>query len=79
MRGLQYKPFNDTPFELHVFWPSDTEGHIKLTFSESASPSLKLTLMTLLNILQEMSNVPQKLRFKKGISFEEKVYNKLSI
>ena len=28
-------PINDTPFELHVFWPSDTEHYIKLTFSES--------------------------------------------
>ena len=27
-------PINDTPFEIQVFWPSDTESHIKLTFSE---------------------------------------------
>ena len=25
--------FYDTLFEMHAFWPSDTECHIKLTFS----------------------------------------------
>ena len=29
-RGHRHE--NDIPFELHVFWPSDTESRIKLTF-----------------------------------------------
>ena len=49
---------NNTPLELHVFWPSDTEHHIKLTFSESISLSFKTKLMTLLNMPKEMSDVP---------------------
>ena len=60
-----YTPINDTPFELpvHAFWPSDIERLIKLTFSESISLPLKikpmtLLKMTLLNKLQETSNVP---------------------
>ena len=61
---LYYIPINDTPIELHVFWPSDTERRIKLTFSESVSVSLKTRLMkllmiTLLNMPQETSNVPE--------------------
>ena len=43
---LEYKPINDTPFELHVFWSPDTERRIKLTFSEFVSLSLKTRLMT---------------------------------
>ena len=43
---LEYKPINDTPFELHVFWTPDTERRIKLTFSEFVSLSLKTRLMT---------------------------------
>ena len=57
------QPINDTPFELHIFQPSDAEHIIKLTFSESISLSLEtrlmmLLMMTLLNMPQEMSNVP---------------------
>ena len=49
--------------ELHVFWPSDKERFIKLTFSGSVSLSFKtrlmaLLMMTLLNMPQETSNVP---------------------
>ena len=29
-KSLYYIPINDTPFELHVFWPSDTESPIQL-------------------------------------------------
>ena len=47
-----YIPINDTLFELHVFWLSDTEYGIKLTFSQS----VYLWLMTLLNMSSEMSN-----------------------
>ena len=52
-----YIPINDTP--LTVFWTSDAESHIKLTFSESVSLSLKTKLMTLLNILQKRQIVPR--------------------
>ena len=69
-KGSYHILINDTPFELHVFWPSATESHIKLTFSESVSPSLKTRLMTLLNMPQK-SNL-----YLRWISFEEKVYNK---
>ena len=55
---IYYIPINDTPFELHVFWASDIEGRIKLRFSESVSLSLKMMLMTLLNMPQATSNVP---------------------
>ena len=44
---------NDTPLQLHVFWPSDTERHNKSTFSESVSLSMKRGLIT-----QETSTVP---------------------
>ena len=54
---LLYIPINDTPFELHVFWPSDTEYRIKLTFSESVSLSHKTRLMTLL--MRTLLNMPQ--------------------
>ena len=37
-KSLNYIPINETPFELHVFWPSDTGCRSKLTFSESVSP-----------------------------------------
>ena len=47
---IYYIPINDTPFQLHVFWPFDTEKRIKLIFSESVLLSLKMRLMTLLNI-----------------------------
>ena len=70
---------NATPFELHVFWPSDTEHRIKLTFSESVSLSLKMRLMTLTNMLQENFKHFRVIMFKKGISFEEEytcIYNK---
>ena len=50
---LYHIPINDTPFEPHVFWPSDIAGRIKLTFCESVSLSLKTRLMTLLNMQQE--------------------------
>ena len=59
-----YPPFcipiciNDTPFELYVFWSSDTERSIKLTFSKSVSLSFKTRQMTLSNMPQEKSNVP---------------------
>ena len=34
--SLYYMPINDTPFELHVFWPSYINGvRIKLPFTES--------------------------------------------
>ena len=56
--NFHYIPINVTPFELTVFWPSDIEHSIKLTFTESVSLSLKMRLMMLLNISQEMSNVP---------------------
>ena len=66
--AFYYIPISDTPSELHVFWPTDTECLIKLTFSEFVSLSLIIRLMTLLmmtllmikliNMLQEMSNVP---------------------
>ena len=45
---LYYILTNDTPIELHIFWQSDTECRIRLTFSESVSLSLKTRLMTLL-------------------------------
>ena len=41
IRSIYYIPINDTPFDLSVFWPSDTERRIKLTFSESVSLSSK--------------------------------------
>ena len=44
----------EIPIELHVVWPSDTERRFKLTFSEFVSLSLKIRLMTLLNMPQEM-------------------------
>ena len=34
---FQYVPINYTQFELNVFWSSDTERCIKLTFSKSVS------------------------------------------
>ena len=34
----------DTTFELHVFWPFDTEIRIKLTFSEPLSLSIQMRL-----------------------------------
>ena len=43
-----YIPINDTPFELQVFWPSDIELLIKVTFSKSVSLSLKTRPMMLL-------------------------------
>ena len=77
---MYYISISDTFFELHLFWPSDTERCIKLTFSESVSLSLKtrlmvLVMMTLLNMPQEMSNVCI-ITFKNWMSFEVKVYNK---
>ena len=42
---FHYIPSNVTPFELNVFWPSDTENCIKLTFTESVSLALKMRLM----------------------------------
>ena len=76
-----FMPINDTPFEQHVFRPSDTGCHIKPTLSESVSLSLTTRLMTFLvmtltNIPQETSNVPRIITFKNGISLREKVYNK---
>ena len=42
---INYKPINDTTFELSVFWPSDTESRInELRFSESVSLSFKTRL-----------------------------------
>ena len=38
-----------------------------------------LLMMTLLNMPQEISNVPCIITFKNGISFKEKIINKLSI
>ena len=32
---VYYMPINDTPIELHVFHPTDTEHHIKLKFLDS--------------------------------------------
>ena len=49
-KKVYHIPINDTAFEVHVFLPSDTERHIKLTFFESVSLSLKTRLMTLLNM-----------------------------
>ena len=46
---IYYIPIIDTSF--------DTESHVKLTFSESISLSLKMRLMTFLNMPQETSNV----------------------
>ena len=43
-----YIPINDTPFELSVFWLSDTESRInELRFSESVSLSFKTRLTSL--------------------------------
>ena len=77
---MYYISINDTFFELHLFWLSDTECCIKLTFSESVSLSLKTRLMvfvmmTLLNMPQETSNVGI-ITFKNWMSFEVKIYNK---
>ena len=52
-----YMLINDTPFELHVFWPSDIQRRIKLTFSDYVSLSLNTRLMPLLNMPLETSNV----------------------
>ena len=46
---IYYIPIIDTSF--------DTECHVKLTFYESISLSLKMRLMTFLNMPQETSNV----------------------
>ena len=46
--SVYHKPIYDTPFELHLFWSSDTERRIKLMFSESVSLSFKTRLLTLL-------------------------------
>ena len=73
-----YIPINNTPVEMHVFWPYDTERRIKLTFSEFVTLSLKTKLMTLLNNPQETSR-SCLITLKNEISFEEKVYNKLII
>ena len=61
---IHYIPVYDTPFQLHIFWPSGTERRSKLTFSESISLSLKTRLMTLLNMTQETSNFPAYLHLK---------------
>ena len=58
------------------------QNAIELTFSVSISLSLKtklmtLLMMTLLNMGQEMSNVPRIVTFNNGISYEEKVYKLL--
>ena len=59
---IDYIAIRDTPFELHVFWPSDAKSHIKLMLSESISMSLKtgpgLNTMMILNMPQETSNIP---------------------
>ena len=57
-KSFYYISIYETSFELHIFWPSDTESRIKLTFSESALLSLKMRLMTSLNMPQDASNVP---------------------
>ena len=42
---FNYKPINDTTFELSVFWPSDAESRInQLWFSESILLSFKTRL-----------------------------------
>ena len=42
---IYYIPINDTPFELSVFWPFDTESRInELRFSDSISLSFKTRL-----------------------------------
>ena len=43
--NIYYTPINDSHFELHVFWPSDTGRGIKLTFSESVSISYETRWM----------------------------------
>ena len=65
----------DTPFELHVFWSSDTVSRIKPTFSESVSLSFKTRLMTLLNVPQEIKCY-HTMTIKYESSVEEKVYDK---
>ena len=57
---IYHIPINDIPFELDVFWTSDTECHIKLTFSKSVALPFKTRLMTLLNMPQETSYVHKK-------------------
>ena len=54
-----YLPINDTLFELHIVWSSDTESHITLIVFEFVSLSLKTRLVMILNMLQEMSNIPR--------------------
>ena len=75
---IYYIPINDMPFQLNVFWPSDTEHCHKLTFSESVSLSRKtrlmaLLMMTLLIMPQEMSNVPALLRLKWNFCWEKAI------
>ena len=77
---------NDTPFELNIFWLSNTKRYIKLTLSESVSLSLKTRLMTflmmtLLNMPQGTSIVPASLRLNlkffwgKGIPYNKQIIN----
>ena len=49
--------------ELHVFWPLDIEGRIKLTFSEVVSLFLKTRLMTLLTMPLETSKCSRVITF----------------
>ena len=61
---MLYLSHVSTPFEMRIFWPSDTENRIKQTFSESVSLSFKTRLMTLLNVSQEKSNTPNEITIK---------------
>ena len=58
---LLYTYQRNIPFKLHVFWQPD---RIKLKFSESVSLFLKTRLLTLLNMLQETSDVTARLKME---------------
>ena len=64
-----YISINDTLFQLHVFWLSDTECCITLTFSESVYLSLKPRLLNVTKHAARNVKCSLAITFKKWIFF----------